>query len=89
MEEVVKSPYHSLIACCEHMNGRNVTDFIELFEKLTDNICKDFNENPYFCEYYLENPDQTINCKQLDFLGEGKKKIEFFKRHLQEILNNK
>lgn len=85
MEEVVKSPYHSLIAYCEHMNGRNVTDFIELFENLTDNIYKDFNENPYICEYYLENPDQTIDCKYLDFLGEGKKKIEFFKKHLEEI----
>ncbi len=89
MEEVAKSPYHSLIAYCESKSGRNVTDFIDLFEKLTNNIYKDFNENPYICEYYLERKEQTINFPLLDFLGKGEKKIEFFKRHLQEILNNK
>ena len=48
-------------------------------------IYKDFNENPYICEYYLNNPEETAKCKELDFLGEGKKKLDKFKEILDRI----
>ena len=36
--------------------------FIFLFEKLLSYIYKDFNENPYICEYYLNTPEEKANC---------------------------
>ncbi len=90
IEGVANSPYRFLLTYCEHKKGQNKTNFIELFERLTDNIYKDFNENPYICEYYLARPEETAAFKQLDFLGEGHKKVEFFKEHLEKIkLKNK
>ena len=56
-----------------------------MFEKLVNNIYKDFNENPYICEYFLSMPEETAKCKALDFLGEGEKKLETFKRFLDRI----
>ena len=56
-----------------------------MFEKLLSYIYKDFNENPYICEYYLNIPEETANCKALDFLGEGKKKLDTFKQILERI----
>ena len=70
---------------CDTHGGVNKTEFLFLFEKLTANIYKDFNSNPYICEYYLERPTETINCHVLDFLGEGEKRLEVFKKILDKI----
>ena len=85
VDNVVNSPFRDLCDYCNFKGGVNKTEFIILFEKLLSYIYKDFNENPYICEYYLNRPEQTTNCKELDFLGEGKKKLDVFKEILDEI----
>lgn len=85
VDNVVNSPFRDLCAYCNLKGGVNKTEFIILFEKLLSYIYKDFNENPYICEYYLNRPEQTTNCKELDFLGEGKKKLDVFKEILDKI----
>lgn len=88
-EGVARSPYQQLISYCEQKSGCNITNFISLFEDLTDNIYKDFKSNPYICEYYLAMPEETAGCKQLDFLGKGDKKLEYFSKLLSEIRSKK
>lgn len=85
VDNVVNSPFRDLCNYCESKGGVNKTEFMLLFEKLLNNIYKDFNENPYICEYYLNKPEETANCKMLDFLGEGKKKLDIFKQILERI----
>lgn len=89
IEGVVNSPYLALTKYCEQRKGQNTTDFFSLFEKLTDNIHKDFKSNPYICEYYLARPEETSKCTLLDFLGEGDKKLEYFSKLLNEIRSKK
>ncbi len=84
-DNIYKSPYGNLCNYCDSKGGINKTEFIFLFEKLVNNIYKDFNENPYICEYFLSMPEETAKCKALDFLGEGEKKLETFKRFLDRI----
>jgi len=85
IENTVNSPFRELCNYCDLKGGKNQTEFIFLFEKLLGYIYKDFRENPYISEYFLKNPQETINCKALDFLGEGNKKLEFFRNHLEKI----
>ena len=85
VDNVVNSPFRDLCNYCDSKGGVNKTEFIFLFEKLLSYIYKDFNENPYICEYYLNTPEETANCKTLDFLGEGKKKLDTFKQILKRI----
>ena len=85
VEKVATSPFLDLCKYCDTHGGVNKTEFLFLFEKLTANIYKDFNSNPYICEYYLERPTETINCHVLDFLGEGEKRLEVFKKILDKI----
>ena len=85
VDNVVNSPFRDLCNYCDSKGGVNKTEFIFLFEKLLSYIYKDFNENPYICEYYLNTPEETANCKTLDFLGEGKKKLDTFKQILERI----
>lgn len=89
INNVVKSPFNELCKHCELKGGINKTEFIFLFEKLLSYIFKDFYENTYICEYYLDNPDETANCKELDFLGEGYKKLDTFKEILSKIKENR
>ena len=85
VDNVVNSPFRDLCDYCDAKGGVNKTEFIFLFEKLLGNIYKDFNNNPYICEYYLSRPEETAKCKYLDFLGYGNKKLEFFKEQLLRI----
>lgn len=89
VEKVATSPFLDLCKYCDTHGGVNKTEFLFLFEKLTANIYKDFNSNPYICEYYLERPTETINCHVLDFLGEGDKRLEVFKKILDKINENR
>lgn len=90
MENVAKSPYRCLCDYCDYKGGINKTEFIFLFEKLLKNIYKDFRENPYICEYYLDHAEETEKCENLNFLEmSGFSKIDFFKKHLLEIQNQK
>lgn len=89
VKNVVDSPFRDLCSYCDAKGGINKTEFIFLFEKLLGNIFKDFNENIYIADYYLSMPDETARFKVLDFLGEGNKKIEFFKKHKQMIMEKK
>ena len=84
-DNIINSPFRDLCDYCNSKGGVNKTAFIFLFEKLLNNISKDFNENPYICEYYLNRPNETANCKALDFLGEGYKKLNTFKSILNRI----
>ncbi len=86
MNALAASPYRKLIEYCDKKGGKNKTEIIFLFEKLLQNLFKDFYENPYICEYYLSIPEKTANCKQLDFLGVGEEKLTFFRNHLEEIM---
>lgn len=85
IENVAKSPFRDLCDYCDSKGGINKTEFIFLFEKLLAYIYKDFYENPYISQYYLDRPDDTANCHQLDFLGKGYKKLEVFKKILNRI----
>lgn len=89
VKKVATSPFLDLCKYCDTHGGVNKTEFLFLFDKLTDNIYKDFNSNPYICEYYLERPVETINCHTLDFLGEGEKRLEVFKKILDKINENR
>ena len=62
VDNVVNSPFRDLFSYCVSKGGVNKTEFIFLFEKLLSYIYKDFNENPYICEYYLNTPEETANC---------------------------
>ena len=85
VDNVVNSPFRDLCNYCDSKGGINKTEFIFLFEKLLNYIYKDFNENPYICEYYLSRPEETAKCKTLDFLGEGEKKLDTFRQMLDRI----
>lgn len=85
VDNVVNSPFRDLCNYCDSKGGVNKTEFIFLFEKLLSYIYKDFNENPYISEYYLNMPEETAKCKILDFLGEGDKKLEVFRQILDRI----
>lgn len=85
IDNVVNSPFRDLCDYCDSKGGVNKTEFIFLFEKLLSNIYKDFNNNPYICEYYLSRPEETSKCEHLDFLGYGNKKLEFFEKLLLKI----
>lgn len=89
VDNVVNSPFRDLCNYCDSKGGVNKTEFIFLFEKLVSYIYKDFNENPYISEYYLNMPEETANCKTLDFLGEGYKKLDVFKGILNRIKEEK
>ena len=65
------------------------TEFIFLFEELTNYIYKDFNSNPYICKYYLSMPEETIHFHALDFLGEGEKRLDVFRGILERIQKEK
>lgn len=85
VNNVVNSPFRDLCDYCDSKGGVNKTEFMFLFEKLLSYIYKDFYENPYICEYYLNMPEETAKCKTLDFLGEGYKKLDVFRRILSTI----
>ena len=85
VDNVMNSPFRDLCNYCDSKGGINKTEFIFLFEKLLNYIYKDFNENPYICEYYLSRPEETAKCKTLDFLGEGEKKLDTFRQMLDKI----
>lgn len=85
VDNVVNSPFRDLCNYCDSKGGINKTEFIFLFEKLLNYIYKDFNENPYICEYYLSRPEETAKFKVLDFLGEGEKKLDTFRQMLDRI----
>ena len=85
IENVAKSTFRDLCDYCDSKGVMNKTDFIILFEKLLSYIYKDFNENPYIHEYYLEREEDTAKCTALDFLGEGHKKIDVFRKMLNRI----
>lgn len=87
VETVVNSPFRQLCKYCDSRGGINKTEFLFLFEKLTDNIYKDFYSNPYLNEYYLERPEETIKCHALDFLGMGEKRLDVFRKNLENIKN--
>lgn len=89
VDNILKSPFRHLCNYCDSKGGVNKIEFIFLFEKLLSNIYKDFNENPYISEYYLNMPDETAKCKKLDFLGKGYKKLEVFKQILSRIKKEK
>ena len=89
IENLKNSTFFELCNFCNKEGGINKTEFIFLFEKLLSNIYKDFDNNPYICEYYLAMPEETTNFTVLDFLGKGEKKLEFFRKHLEEIKKNK
>ena len=85
IDGVVHSPFQKLCEYCDKKGGINQTAFLFLFEKLTDNIYLDFKTNPYLNQYYLDNPQATIACSALDFLGEGEKRLNIFKKNLEQI----
>ncbi len=85
VDNVVNSPFKDLCAYCDSKGWVNKTEFIFLFEKLLSYIYKDFHENPYISEYYLSNPDEAAKCENLDFLGEGYKKLDVFRGILSRI----
>lgn len=85
VDNVMKSPFKDLCNYCDSKGGINKTEFILLFEKLVNNILKDFNENPYIYEYLLQNRQSTINCKNLDFLGNENDRIKFIEEKLRSI----
>lgn len=87
VETVVNSPFQQLCKYCDSRGGINKTEFLFLFEKLTDNIYKDFYSNPYLNEYYLERPEETIKCHALDFFGIGEKRLDVFRKNLENIKN--
>ena len=87
VETVVNSPFQQLCKYCDSRGGINKTEFLFLFEKLTGNIYKDFYSNPYLNEYYLERPEETIKCHALDFLGVGEKRLDVFRKNLENIKN--
>lgn len=89
IENIAKSPFRDLCDYCDSKGGMNKTEFIFLFEKLIAYIYKDFYENPYISEYFLDRPDETTNCHQLDFLGKGYKKLEVFRKNLNIINKEK
>ena len=89
IEGVLHSPYHSLCSYCDSKGGVNKTEFIFLFEELTNYIYKDFNSNPYICKYYLSMPEETIHFHALDFLGEGEKRLDVFRGILERIQKEK
>ncbi len=82
---VVNSPFQVLCKYCDEKGGVNKTEFLFLFEKLTDNIYMDFYTNPYLNQYYLDNPQETVANHALDFLGEGEKRLEVFRKNLERI----
>lgn len=84
-ENVMNSPFKELCAYCDSKGGINKTEFIFLFEKLVNNILKDFNENPYIYEYLLLNKDLTLNCKNLDFLDKETDRIKYIEEKLKAI----
>lgn len=89
IDGVLQSPFQSLCSYCDAKGGINKTEFIFLFEELTNYIYKDFNSNPYLCEYYLSKPEETIKFHALDFLGEGEKRLEVFREILERIQKEK
>lgn len=89
VDGVLHSPYQLLCSYCDSVGDINKTEFIFLFEELTNYIYKDFNSNPYLCEYYLSMPEETINFHALDFLGEGEKRLDVFRGILERIQKEK
>lgn len=85
VNSAVRSPFQELYQFCGKKGGVNQTAFLLLFEKLTDNIYLDFRMNPYLNQYYLDNPQATIACHALDFLGEGEKRLDIFRQNLEQI----
>ena len=88
-ENIMKSPFKELCNYCDSKGGLNKTEFIFLFEKLVNNILKDFNENPYIYEFLLLNKQSTLNNKNLDFLGNGNDKIKYIEDKLKAIREKK
>lgn len=89
VENVVNSPFHQLCKFAEEKGGNGKVEFLFLFEKIVNNIYKDFYENPYICEYYLKMPEETARCKELDFLGDGYLKLDAFRKILSNIKEKK
>lgn len=89
IDNVAKSKFRQLCDYCDANGGINTTEFIFLFEKLTSNIFKDFYSNPYISAYYLAIPDEAVNCRALDFLGEGEKRLSVFREILERIKNKR
>ena len=85
-DSLLNSPYNILIDYCMKVGKKPDEKVLLTFEKILNNIYMDFNENRYICEYYLKNQKGLKEFTQLDFLGKGDLKIEFFKQHLEEIL---
>ena len=85
VDNIVRSPFQELCQYCDKKGGVNQTAFLLLFEKLTDNIYLDFRTNPYLNQYCLDNPQATIACHALDFLGKGEKRLDIFKKNLEQI----
>lgn len=84
-DNIAKSPFNELCKFCDNNGGVNKIDIAELFEKIIENIFKDFRENPYILEYLLENQEKTAKMEILDFLGSGYGKIETLKKMLFQI----
>lgn len=85
INNVLNSPYHELCQYCEEHGGINHSEFIIIFERLINNIFKDFYENPYICRYYLSRPKETTKFKVLDFIGKGEEKLKVFEAMLHRI----
>ncbi|MBO6280002.1 MAG: DUF4238 domain-containing protein [Bacilli bacterium] len=70
---LMNSKFNDVIKWCTEQGCKSENDVVSIFEELLADIYKDFNENIYIYEFYLESYNDTYNLKQLDFLGNGDK----------------
>lgn len=89
VENIQKSTFNKLAAFCLNSGAKFQLDFISLFENTICNIFKDLNNNPYICDYFLENAQRTVECEVLNFLGKGEKKLEFFRNLRKKIMEKR
>ena len=85
IDNIFNSPFNELIKYCEKLGGVNKTAFIDLFEKMLANLLKDFNENPYIYRYFLDRPQETMECNALKWMEKGgKNRLDIFKEMLEK-----
>ena len=82
-----KEPLQKLAWWCKQNYDVMLLDIDKLFNDYMNNLYKDFKSNIYIFEYMLNKREDTCNCKELDFLGNGNKgeKMKFIEKEYNRI----
>lgn len=87
VDDIVYSPAWKLHSLCEETLGVTTPkiSFIPLFEKIVDNILRDFRSNKYIYWFFLTKERETRDNPNLSFLGNPDERMELIRTEYERL----